>query len=96
MQTGLLALHSTGVGSGVIIDGKMLSNRFLQFGTQAGHLIQNSSGNLLCLTGNYGTGETMCSATALVLQVKGAIQRGIPSVLSDAYFVDPGSIDFEK
>jgi glucokinase len=86
----------TGVGSGVIIDGKMLSNRFLQFGAQAGHLIQNSSSNLLCLTGNYGTGETMCSATALVLQVRGAIQRGIPSVLSDAYFVDAASIDFEK
>lgn len=86
----------TGVGSGVILDGKMLTNRHLQFGVQVGHLIQNSSGNLFCLTGNYGTGETLCAATALVLQVRGAIQRGIASILSDDYFSDPTSIDFEK
>ncbi|TWF40367.1 glucokinase [Chitinophaga polysaccharea] len=86
----------TGIGSGVILDGKLLTNRYLQFGVQVGHLIQNSSSNLFCLTGNYGTGETLCSATALVLQVRGAIQRGISSILSDDYFSDPVSIDFEK
>lgn len=86
----------TGVGSGVIVDGKMLTNRHLLFGTQAGHFIINSSSNQFCLTGNYGTGETLCSATALVIQVRNAIQRGIPSVLSDEYFINPASIDFEK
>lgn len=86
----------TGVGSGVILDGKMPTNRHLAFGTQIGHLIQQSASQHFCLTGNYGTGETMCSATALVLQVRSAIQRGIPSVLSDEYFENPGSIDFEK
>lgn len=86
----------TGVGSGVIVDGKILTNRFFQFGTQIGHVILNTASSKFCLTGNYGTGETMCSATALVLQVRAAIQRGIPSCLSDEYFSSPGTIDFEK
>ncbi len=86
----------TGVGSGVIVDGRMLTNRFLQFGVQVGHLILNSSSNMFCLTGNYGTGETLCSATALVLQVRSAIQRGIPCLLSDEYFANHASVDFEK
>ncbi|MBS0027696.1 ROK family protein [Chitinophaga sp. 22321] len=86
----------TGIGSGVIIDGRMLTNRSLLFGTQVGHLILNSASNQLCLTGNYGTGETLCSATALVLQVRGAIQRGLPCILSDEYFADPLLVDFEK
>src|SRR6218665_1418059 len=86
----------TGIGSGVILDGNLITNRFLQFGTQAGHLIMDSSAGLFCLTGNYGTGETLCSATALTLQVRGAIQRGIPRVLSDEYFANPAHIDFEK
>ena len=85
----------TGVGSGVIIDGKMLTNRFLQFGVQVGHLIQDASGDRFCLTGNYGTGETLCSATALTLQVRSAIQRGIPCILSDDYFKAPTSVTFE-
>ena len=86
----------TGVGSGVIVDGKILTNRFFQFGTQIGHIILNTASSKYCLTGNYGTGETICSATALVLQVRAAIQRGIPSCLSDEYFANPGTIDFEK
>lgn len=86
----------TGVGSGVLLEGKMLSNRNLLFGGQVGHLILNSSSQQMCLTGNYGTAETMCSATALVLQVRGAIQRGIPSVLTEEYFANPATIDFEK
>lgn len=86
----------TGIGSGVMLDGNLITNRFLQFGTQAGHIIMNSSSHSFCLTGNYGTGETQCSATALVLQVRGAIQRGIPSALSDEYFANPAHIDFEK
>lgn len=86
----------TGVGSGVIVDGKILTNQFFQFGTQVGHIIINSDSDKYCLTRNYGTGETLCSATALVLQVRGAIQRGIPSILSDEYFLNPAAIDFEK
>ena len=86
----------TGIGSGVIIDGKILTNKFLQFGIQIGHLIMDKSSELLCLTGNYGTGETICSATALTLQVRSAIQRGLPSILTDEYFEAPFNIDFKR
>lgn len=86
----------TGIGSGVIIDGKILKDPHLMFGTQLGHLIINKDDHQTCLTGNVGTGEIYCSATALALQVRNAIQRGIPSLLSDEYYADPLSIDFHK
>lgn len=84
----------TGIGSGVILNGEILSDPHLMLGTQVGHLIINKSDDRKCLTGNYGTGEVLCSATALALQVRGAIQRGIPSVLTEQYFKDPLSVDF--
>ncbi len=86
----------TGVGSGVILDGHILHDPHLQFGTQLGHIIIDKSNDRLCLTGNEGTGETLCSCNALALQVKDAIQRGIPSSLTDEYFKNPLNIDFEK
>ncbi len=86
----------TGVGSGVIIDGKIPVDTHLNFGIQLGHLIIDASSNNYCLTGNYGTGETLCSATALANQVRTAIQRGIPSSLSDLYFENPLRIGFKE
>ncbi|WP_316814176.1 ROK family protein [Pedobacter heparinus] len=86
----------TGVGSGVIVDGKILMDRHLLFGTQLGHLIINKTADQTCLTGNRGTGEIFCSSTALALQVKSAIQRGIPSILTDLYFENPNAIDFQS
>lgn len=84
----------TGIGSGVILNGEILSDPHLMLGTQVGHLIISKSDDRKCLTGNYGTGEVLCSATALALQVRGAIQRGIPSILTEQYFEDPLSVDF--
>ena len=86
----------TGVGSGVIIGGKILMDPHLLFGTQLGHLIVNKSDDRTCLTGNRGTGEILCSSTALALQVRSAIQRGVPSMLTDEYCDNPFSIDFHK
>lgn len=86
----------TGIGSGVIIDGKILHDPNLQFGTQLGHIIIDKSSEKVCLTGNAGTGETLCSANALAMQVRDAIQRGIPSILTDDYFENPFNIDFKK
>lgn len=86
----------TGVGSGVIMAGRILSDPYFMAGTQIGHLIMSKSDDRTCLTGNAGTGEILCSSTALALQVRSAIQRGIPSLLTDAYFEDPGSIDFHQ
>ena len=86
----------TGIGSGVMLDGQILTDPHLQFGTQMGHIIMDKSSDNFCLTGNPGTGETQCSATALSLQVRSAIQRGIPSLLTDDYYSNPLDIDFKK
>ena len=52
-------------------------------------------GGRLCITNARGTGDMLCSATALANQVKDGLSRGIPSVLSDQYFRDQCSIDFK-
>jgi glucokinase len=84
----------TGVGSGVMLDGQILRDPFLQFGTQLGHVILQADGGRLCLTGARGTSETLCSATALEMQVRDGLQRGIPSVLTETYLADPRHVDF--
>lgn len=86
----------TGIGSGVIIDGRIIHDPHLQFGTQLGHVIMDKSSSQGCLTGNAGTGEVYCSSTSLTLQVRNCIQRGIPSMLTDDYFKNPLNIDFQK
>jgi glucokinase len=85
----------TGVGSGVMLDGKILRDPHLQFGTQMSHIVMQAGGGRLCITGARGTGEMLCSATALAMAVRDGLQRGIPSVLSDGYFDDPTSVDFK-
>ncbi len=84
----------TGVGSGVLLDGRVLRDPHLQFGTQMSHIVQQAYGGRRCLTRARGTAEMLCSATALTMQVRDALQRGIPSALSDAYFEDPRHVDF--
>lgn len=80
----------TGVGSGVLLDGRILRDPHLQFGTQASHMVLQAGGRL-CLTGARGTAEMLCSATALAQQVRDGLARGIPSVLSERH---PASVDF--
>lgn len=81
----------TGVGSGVLIDGRILRDPHLQFGTQASHMVIQAQGGRLCFTGARGTAEMLCSAVALAQQVRDGLSRGIPSLLSDA---DPSTVDF--
>ena len=85
----------TGVGSGVLLDGKILRDPHLQFGTQMSHIVLQALGGRLCITNARGTAEMLCSATALANQVRDGLSRGIPSALSDQYFADPASIDFK-
>lgn len=85
----------TGVGSGVILDGQILADPYGLFGAQLGHLIMDKDSRRVCLTGNPGTAEMHCSATALALQVRDALQRGLPSALTEAYFKDPASVTFQ-
>lgn len=84
----------TGLGSGVLIDGRILRDPHLQFGTQASHMVIQAGGRL-CFTGARGTAEMLCSATALAQQVRDGLSRGIPSLLSDQYAANPASITYE-
>lgn len=90
----VLLTIGTGIGSGVMLDGRILKDPRFMFGTQAGHLVIDLSCDQLCLIGARGTGEMLCSATALVLGVRSGLQRGIPSRLSERYWTDPHSVDF--
>ncbi len=85
----------TGVGSGVLLDGKILRDPHLQFGTQASHVVQQSASHRLCITRARGTANILCSATALSVLVRDGLTRGLPSVLNEQFFEDPASIDFE-
>ncbi|MCY4172359.1 MAG: ROK family protein [Bacteroidetes bacterium] len=85
----------TGVGSGIMLDGTILRDSYLQFGTQASHIVQNSKSDRLCITNARGTANLLCSATALTLLVRDGLARGLPSILNEQYFDNPLSIDFK-
>ena len=85
----------TGVGSGVMLDGRILNDPRFMFGTQLGHIVLNTADDRLCLTGARGTGEMSCSANALAIGVRRGIQRGLPSTLTERYLADAHSIDFQ-
>lgn len=70
----------TGIGSGVVLDGRLLTDRHWQRGTQCGHMIIDVNGPR-CLTGPRGTGESLASVTALVQSVRDHLARGLPSLL---------------
>jgi len=84
----------TGVGSGVMLDGRILNDPHFMFGTQLGHIVMNTADDRLCLTGARGTGEMNCSSTALALAVRSGLQRGIPSTLTEKYLHNAHAIDF--
>jgi glucokinase len=86
----------TGVGSGVMLDGRILNDPRFMFGAQLGHMVINTANDQLCLVGARGTAEMACSATALVLAVRSGLQRGICSTLTEKYFANAHAIDFRE
>ena len=83
----------TGVGSCPLIDGRILRDPHLQFGTQMSHIVMQARDGRLCFTGARGTAEMLCSATALASQVRDGLARGIPSILSKRWHRNPHDID---
>jgi glucokinase len=77
----LVITLGTGIGSGVVLDGRLLTDRHFQRGTQCGHFVIDLNGPR-CLTGANGTGESLASITALVQNVRDALVRGLPMTLS--------------
>lgn len=78
----LVLTLGTGIGSGVVLDGRLLRDRHFQRGTQCGHVIIDVDGPR-CLTGARGTGESLASITALVQDVRAHVARGLPTRLDD-------------
>ncbi len=63
----------TGVGGGVIIDGKIFSG-WNSFGAELGHINLEINGEY-CTCGRYGCWEAYASATALIKQTKRAMEN---------------------
>lgn len=77
----LVVTLGTGIGSGVVLDGRLLTDRHFQRGTQCGHMIIDLNGPR-CLTGAAGTGESVASVTALVQAARDHVARGLDTVLA--------------
>lgn len=78
-QNVIMLTLGTGVGGGIIVDGKIFCGADL-LGAELGHakLVYNGE---LCTCGQKGCVEAYCSATALIRQMKKAVQKAPDSIL---------------
>jgi glucokinase len=83
----------TGVGSGVVMNGHLLTNRHLGTGGGVGHFTLEVGGRR-CLCGNRGCPETRVSAPAVTAAAADHLRRGVGSSLAQAFRQDPGSVGF--
>jgi glucokinase len=77
----VLLTLGTGVGSGIVIDGKVLHGAH-EIGAEFGHMIVQPGGEK-CGCGQVGCLERYCSATYLALRAQRQIEQGRASVLAD-------------
>ncbi len=71
----------TGVGGGIIIDGKIIEGSF-GAGAELGHIVMEVGGNQ-CTCGRKGCWERYSSATALILDAKAAAEKNPDSKLNE-------------
>ncbi|MGH7317780.1 MAG: ROK family protein, partial [Candidatus Rokuibacteriota bacterium] len=83
----------TGVGSGVVMNGRLLANRHLGTGGGVGHFTLEVGGRR-CLCGNRGCPETRISAEAIAVAAADHLRRGVSSSLVDEFRRDPASVGF--
>lgn len=72
---------STGIGGGVVVDGKLLLGRKGIAG-EVGHMTIQTDGPL-CGCGNIGCWEALASGTALAREAASALERSRPSLLHE-------------
>ncbi|MDG1895380.1 MAG: ROK family protein [Fuerstiella sp.] len=72
----------TGLGGGLIVDDTIVQGEH-SHGSELGHTIIEMDGGRLCKTGQYGTLEAYCSATALIERFHEAMEQGRQSSVSD-------------
>ena len=82
-NTSVVLTLGTGLGGGVIIDGKMLWGSFYN-GGELGHMIVEAENGIPCTCGNRGCIERYTAATALIYWGKKALENGEITALSDA------------
>ena len=79
----VLATLGTGVGGGIIIDGKIVSGVH-GAGGEIGHMVLNKDETVPCGCGKYGCAEQYCSATGIVNTALRHLNRSVyPSSLRD-------------
>lgn len=91
----VLVTLGTGIGGGIVIDGRLMGDLVTGEGSYLGHIVQQQDGDP-CLCGNRGCAETLVSANAVVGRLRAALQREIPSSLLAPYHADPASIGFPE
>ncbi|MEQ9408425.1 MAG: ROK family protein [Fuerstiella sp.] len=72
----------TGLGGGIIVDDTIVQGEH-SHGSELGHTIIEMHNGRLCKTGQYGTLEAYCSATALIQRYHEAMAAGRRSSVSD-------------
>ena len=69
----VLVTLGTGVGGGIVLDGKLLSGAH-GAGAEIGHMVLNRAETVPCNCGKYGCAEQYCSATGIVRLARRALQ----------------------
>lgn len=80
LSNALMLTLGTGVGGGVVVDGKLLRGA-TGVGGHLGHLTIDPDGPV-CICGNHGCLETIFSARAIESEAHAAAHRGCASILS--------------
>lgn len=82
----ILVTLGTGVGGGIVIDGKLFAGRHSQ-GAEIGHMVIERSG-IKCTCGRRGCFEVYASATALIRDTKKAMIENVDSEMWKDYTPD--------
>ncbi len=77
----VFATLGTGVGGGIVVDGRVLTGTH-GAGGEIGHMVINPEETESCSCGNRGCVEQYCSATGIVRLFQKQLQSGVKSCLS--------------
>ena len=89
-KTGVLLTLGTGLGGGIILNGKMF-NGGMNHGVELGHAYLIDGGES-CTCGNHGCIEAYCAASALTREGRRAMQAHPESMLAEKTGSDPDKI----
>lgn len=90
-RTAVLLTIGTGVGGGVICEGKMF-NGGQNHGVELGHMMLKYGG-IRCSCGNYGCVESYCTATWLIEEGKKLIEEKKDSLVASRAEGNPSNVD---